>query len=179
MTPSGQSRGETLLAKEALLSKQEAATFLEISIRSIERYTRQGRSKPTPMYRQDDLETFKAQIKEKQRSVAVQTSHPAPVVAFRLPQHYFNLLREEGERHALSAGEYARTLLIDALEGGERLGLQEDIALLRCAVEILGADLATGVLALLLHAGRVENEVEARAWITANLKGVRPSEGRR
>jgi len=162
-----------------MLTKQQAAEYLEKSIRSLERYTRQGRigadyakgqhNKPTPMYGEDDLEALKAQIQKRRRS-ANPTVGDNPVVAFRLPPPYADRLRQEGEQRGLSAGECARLRLIDALEDIDRRRFTDE---LKRAVEILGADLCTSVLVLLLRAGQVEDEAEARSWIEANLKCVR------
>lgn len=53
------------------MNKQEAAEFLGVSMRALERYTQQarisvryekGRTKPTPVYEEEDLKAFKAQL---------------------------------------------------------------------------------------------------------------------
>lgn len=57
-------------------------------------------------------------------------SYPKPV-SFRLDESYGQRLREEAERYGMSTGEYARRLVLDALEDTERHQLREAIRELR------------------------------------------------
>ncbi len=161
-----------------MLTKQQAAAHLSVSIRSLERYTavgriaaryEKGRSKPTPFYREDDLDQLKAALDEKRPTVTLRTPVSRPIVAFRLPEHYFDQLCEDGLRHSMSPGEYARHRLIDLLEAREGHRSEVDNTLLLRGIEKINSDLRTAVLGLLLFGGRIESENEAREWIATKM----------
>ncbi len=161
-----------------MFSKQEAADFLGVSKRTLERYAsqgrvraiyRKGRGHPVPEYEEEDLLSLKAGLEpalSPPPGKALPSSEP---LSFRLDEHYLKRLGEEGEKRGISAGAYARLLVIDALEEGERERLRGDVAELRRLVVLIGEDLASATLALLVHGGNVEQEPEARDWVLANL----------
>ncbi len=68
------------------MNKEEAAAFLGVSVRALERYTQQakisaryekGRTKPIPVYDQDELATFKAELSKRLA--------PRPALALEIP----------------------------------------------------------------------------------------------
>jgi hypothetical protein len=164
-----------------MFSKREAAEFLSISPRSLERYTRQGRIRahyqkgrghPVPIYEEGDLEALKADLGPTLAPPSGKATATSETVSFRLDKHYRARLIDEGEKRGISAGAYARLLVIDTLEDGEHERLRTDLGELRRLVALLSEDLATAAMALLLHGGRVEQEAEAREWVIANLRAV-------
>lgn len=85
-------------------------------------------------------------------------------IGFRLPGPYAQRLRQEAARHGLSAGAYARLLVVEALADADRLRLLDEVAELRRAVGRLHENLGIAVVALLSDAGKAEAE-EARAFV--------------
>lgn len=67
------------------MNKQEAAEFLGVSVRALERYVQQGRigghyekgkTRPTLVFDSSELEAFKAELEQKLYKPAVETSNP-------------------------------------------------------------------------------------------------------
>jgi hypothetical protein len=162
-----------------MFSKREAADFLAVSVRSLERYTtqgrvhahyRKGRGHPIPEYEEEDLLALKAGLEPALAPPSAKALLSSEPLSFRLDEHYLKRLGEAGQKRGISAGAYARLLVIDALEEGEGERLRGDMAELRRLVELIGEDLASATLALLVHGGNVEQEPEARDWVLANLR---------
>ena len=98
---------------------------------------------------------------------------PPQPVSFRLAPYYLKRLVEGGKPYGMSAGEYARRIVIEALEDTERLRLRDEVSALRAELERVRSDLATAVEALLVASSNPEIRVdreEAREWVTANLR---------
>ena len=164
-----------------MLSKKVAAEFLGVCPRSLERYTRdgrisaryeRGRARKTPVYDETDLAALKAELEETApaRPKPVMAATVADPVGFRLAAEYLNRLDEEGAKRGMGRNAYARLLVVDALERGEFLRIREDMSELRSLLRLLGEDMASAAFALLLHAGHIGDEAEAREWVRANLK---------
>jgi uncharacterized protein (DUF4415 family) len=180
------------------MNQQEAAQFLGVSSRMLRIYTQQGRigahrdkGKPrrTLVYEEGELQRLKGELEQSRR-----WSNPKPAnestehVGFRLDTYYLRHLTQAAAERGLSPGQYARQLVIQALE--ERAtgtapaaeenaritqGLQKDIEQTKQDVErtaeemvALRIDLANAVLALFTHAGKLEPE-QAEEWVRVNL----------
>ena len=89
-------------------------------------------------------------------------------VSFRVSPELSKRLEAEATKHGMSRGEYARRLMIDALEDTEREHLRHELAELRGEVGKLREDVATAVMALLTRAGPVSVE-EAKAWVKSRF----------
>jgi hypothetical protein len=90
-------------------------------------------------------------------------------VSFRLDEQYLERLKKEAARYGISAGDYARRIVLDTLEDTERHKTQDELRELKRQIAELRNDVATAVMALLVGAGKVDMD-EARAWVSANLK---------
>ena len=110
------------------MEKQEAAEYLGVSTRTLERLTASGRLKkgralrktrPVSVYDDKELERLKAEL-ESGRPPEVfgrpNTPKPKDAIGFRLDPFYIKLLVEEGEKVGLSSSEFARRLVIQGLE---------------------------------------------------------------
>jgi hypothetical protein len=157
------------------MTKQETAAFLGVGIRTLERYTSTKKiparyektdgQRRTLVYEKDDLERF---VKERQVTLK-KAPAPSPksdtlTISFRVDPSTLQRLQQAGEPFTMSAGEYARHLVLRGLEGGE----SEAIALRR-EVKALKENLAEGVVALLVDAGRATPEA-AQAWVAKRFK---------
>lgn len=90
-------------------------------------------------------------------------------VSFRLDEQYLERLKKEAAKYGMSAGDYARRLVINTLEDSERRKVQDELRDVKREITELRGDLATSVLALLVGAGQIEKS-EARDWVRENLK---------
>jgi hypothetical protein len=96
-------------------------------------------------------------------------STPTTPVSFRLDAHYLDRLKEEAAKYGMSPGEFARRLVLDALERSEEQRTADEIVELRREVGHLRVDVALAVTAILVGAGKVSPE-DARAWVKENLR---------
>jgi hypothetical protein len=128
------------------MEKQEAATFLGVSVRTLERLSATGKltkgralkkTRPVVVYDQKELERLKKEL-ESARPVEVfgrpNTPKPTDAIGFRLDPFYIKRLIEEGEKHGFSAAEYARRLVIRGIEMPVKEGASADVAALRQAL---------------------------------------------
>ena len=110
------------------MEKKDAAEYLGVSTRTLERLTASGRLKkgralrktrPVSVYDDEELKRLKAEL-ESGRPLEVfgrpNTPKPKDAIGFRLDPFYIKLLTEEGEKVGLSSSEYARRLVIRGLE---------------------------------------------------------------
>ncbi len=111
------------------MDKEQAAEYLGVSVRTLERLTAsgklkkgqaKGKTRPVVVYEKSELERVRKEL-EKSRPVEVfgrpNTPKPADAIGFRLDPFYVKKLEEAGAIHGMSAGEYARRLVIRGLEG--------------------------------------------------------------
>ena len=71
------------------------------------------------MFDMAELKSLKAELncsKPIEVYGGTETEKPKDAVGFRLDPYYVELLREQGERHGMSPGEWARRLVIRSLE---------------------------------------------------------------
>jgi len=107
------------------MEKIEAAEFLGVSVRTLERLVlsgrvsvgkKRGKTKPIPVFDRSSLEALKAELDlGKPSKTGVQTS--TSTIGFRLEPVYHEQLKELSEANGRSPGEYARHLVIKALDG--------------------------------------------------------------
>lgn len=90
-------------------------------------------------------------------------------VSFRLDEQYLDRLKKESSKYGMSAGDYARRVVLDALEDTEQRKVQDELRDVKRELAELRDDIATAVFALLVGAGKIEKG-EARDWVSANLK---------
>jgi hypothetical protein len=109
------------------MTKREAAEYLGVSIRSLERYTKNGQLScryvpgkigPRPVYDEPDLAAYKIrlQARKKRESVRVDSPEAMRTIGFRLAPEYIDRLTDEAAKHSMSPRAYARQLLVGALE---------------------------------------------------------------
>lgn len=112
------------------MERKAAAEFLGVSVSTLDRIASQGRLKrgrakgktrPRTVFDDQELAVVKKELSRAQPTAPpVEAAPPKPrdTVGFRLDPHYAQRLAEEGGRHGMSAGEYARKLVIQGLEDG-------------------------------------------------------------
>ena len=122
------------------MDKRQAAEFLGVSVRTLERLVASGRLKqgkalkktrPVVVYDDEELRGLKEELDAVRPAEVfrrLNTSKPTDAIGFRLDPFYVKRLAEEGEKHGMSAGEYARRLVIRGLEGQ---GSDQDFKTLR------------------------------------------------
>lgn len=90
-----------------------------------------GKTRPVIIYDKSELERVKKEL-EKARPKEVfgrpNTPKPTDAVGFRLDPSYVKRLEQEGAKLGMSAGEFARRLVIRGLEGQSA---EEDVKALR------------------------------------------------
>lgn len=125
------------------MEKQEAAQFLGVSVRTLERFCAAGRltkgrarkkTRPVVTFDREQLETLKAELEtvrpvEAMRQKAVEK--PRDAIGFRLDPFYIQRLTEEGAKREMSAGEYARRLVIQSLEDTRVEQFRDEVHALR------------------------------------------------
>jgi polyhydroxyalkanoate synthesis regulator phasin len=98
-------------------------------------------------------------------------------VGFQLDEEYLKRLEEEAAKHKMSAGQYARRLVMDALDDTERKVIKEEVSELNENVEDLRLCLADSVEAILTTLGASEKLViskeQAREWVDENIRAAR------
>jgi hypothetical protein len=98
---------------------------------------------------------------------------PKPkTVGFQLDEEYLDRLEKEAAKFQMSAGQYARRLVMDALDDTERQVIKEDISELSENVEDLRLCLAASVEAILAATKNVTKE-RAREWVDQNIRAAR------
>lgn len=122
------------------MEKSQAAEFLGVSVRTLERLAASGKLKqgkalkktrPVVVYDEGELTRLKEELQATRPAEVfrrLNTPKPADAIGFRLDPFYVKRLAEEGEKHGLSAGEFARRLVIRGLEGQ---GSDQDFKTLR------------------------------------------------
>lgn len=164
------------------MDKKEAAQFLGVSVRTLERYTKQGkiparyergRTRSVVSYDPESLQHLREEREEKLQQEKLQTraaipfgegTEPTDIVSFRLDPFYRKRLAEEGASEGMSAGEWARRLVVRALEEFQAA----EIAELHRGLQALREELARSVAALLCAAGQ-ETPERALQWVKDNL----------
>lgn len=156
------------------MNKLEAATFLDISVRDLERHMQRGRiayhfekgkTRPKVVFDESDIAAFKDEIAASRFAPRVKTrSEPMERVTFRLDSYHLKLLCERANKSGTSPQEAARTLLTQALEGTDELSeLRQEFVKLR-------RHLLQGIHAILHRGGKV-SEAEATEFVRLMTRG--------
>lgn len=103
---------------------------------------------------------------------------PKPkTVGFQLDEEYLERLEKVAAKFQMSAGQYARRLVMDALDDTERKVIKEEVSELNENVEDLRLCLADSVEAILTTLGSSEKLViskeQAREWVDDNIRAAR------
>lgn len=107
-------------------TKAEAAKYLGISVRTLERYTtaqripsqlQKGKRRSIRVYREEDLKSLKAELAAERRGRQPEVRSPDAMrrIGFRLEPVDHERLEELARRARVSPGDYARHLVITAL----------------------------------------------------------------
>jgi hypothetical protein len=171
------------------MNQQEAATYLGISVRSLQRYVQaerlrvryeSGKTRPVPIYDDQAIEALKAKLAYRPvfpQSQGKSVSERKQPFGFRLaPQEREDLVRN-AQQYGMKPSEYARLLVQSGLEDGlqnqistlqkEIMLLREQVATLENALRQLQADFPATV-EVLLEFGGMEPKA-AKHWIATNL----------
>ena len=89
-------------------------------------------------------------------------------VTFRLPAEFVKQLDERAKQHNMSEGQYARKLVIDALQNTDQMATQATLDLIGRELPNLRMDLATAVKILLVMVGSCD-EQEAETWVQREM----------
>ncbi len=90
-------------------------------------------------------------------------------VAFRLDEEYREKLEKLSKENGMSPGQFARFLVVTALEDTERLAMRKDLQTLKTELASFRRDLSNVALALLVGAGKMD-KTEANQWVKAHLR---------
>lgn len=113
---------------DSSMERAEAAAFLGVSVSTLDRFASQGRltrgrakrkTKPVTIFDRAELERLKGELgttKPVALPARKSASKVPDAVGFRLDPYYAGRLKAEGEQQGMSAGEYARRLVIRSLE---------------------------------------------------------------
>lgn len=110
------------------MEKSQAAEFLGVSVRTLERFAASGRltkgralkkTRPVVVYDMAELERLREELNEARPTEVfrrLNTPKPRDAIGFRLDPFYIKKLEEEGARIGMSAGEVARRMVIRSIE---------------------------------------------------------------
>lgn len=90
-------------------------------------------------------------------------------ISFRMSGPLLAQLTELATALGASRGEYAKNVLIAALQDEHRLQMLDDMRALRANVERLRSDVATSLEAVLLNIGKID-EGQVQEFISKNLR---------
>lgn len=125
------------------MEKKEAAEFLGVSTRTLERLATAGKltkgrarkkTRPVVVYDKKELAALKKELESSRPSeVFGRPNAPKPqdAIGFRLDPFYVKKLTELGKQHGMSPSEYARRLVIRSLEGQTQSGTADELSALR------------------------------------------------
>ena len=125
------------------MERAQAAEYLGVSVSTLDRFASQGRltrgrarrkTRPVTTFDEAELKRLKSELEQAGRTP--RATDPAPIkpsdaIGFRLDPAYVARLKREGEKRGLSAGEYARTLVVKGLEDSDAQRFAEEIRALR------------------------------------------------
>lgn len=125
------------------MDKSEAAEFLGVSVRTLERIAKSGRlsqgrakrkTRPIVVFDKKELEKLKVELsKSKSPEVfrRLNTPKPKDVIGFRLDPFYVDVLAKRGKEVGLSPSEFARKLVVQALEDTRADMFKDEVRALR------------------------------------------------
>ena len=165
------------------MSEAEAALYLNLNARTLQRYRKKGtlayrevtgKTRSTIVYDKADLDRLKADLEA--RRAASRKPQPTskitlPRVAFGLPQSNYEELSKEAQRFGMSVGEYSRRLVREGLESrfqSEAAELRNRIKQLEAELSRTRKDFSAAFEAVLEYTGLDPDE--AKKWVTENLR---------
>lgn len=125
------------------MDRKEAAQLLGVSVRTLDRLVAGGRltkrrslrkTRPIVTFSREEVEKLRAELQFDARTSSELKGSLAPpkdTVAFRIDPFYLSRLQSEGQLIGLSAGEYARRLVIQVLEDDRVDEYRREVRLLR------------------------------------------------
>ncbi len=122
------------------MNRREAADYLGVSVRTLERLASDGRiekgravrkTRPAVDFSEDDLKRLKAELAERQPRLNAAEYKQADTVAFRLDPLYVRRLTKLADEQDMSLGEYARHLVIQSIERGSEERFADETKRLR------------------------------------------------
>ncbi|RYG99221.1 MAG: hypothetical protein EON58_04700 [Alphaproteobacteria bacterium] len=128
------------------MQRREAAAYLGVSLSTLDRFASRGRltrgrakskTKPVTVFDPAELESLKAELGQAKPTDIfrrVNSERPQDAIGFRLDPFYVERLKEEGARHGMSPGEYARRLVVRSLEDTATDRFREELHSLREAL---------------------------------------------
>lgn len=127
------------------MNKKEAAEYLGVSTRSVERYMKgnrlacryvEGKIGPRPVFDEPDLVAFKASLEAQRHREAVRVESPDAMktIGFRLEPEFIDRLNAEAAKRGLSPRACARQLLVASLEDFRYEGILAEFSALRSAL---------------------------------------------
>ena len=127
------------------MERKAAAEFLGVSMSTLDRFASQGRltrgrargkTRPLTVFDREELASLKEEFARKAEAMPKVpiAERPQDAVGFRLDPHYVRRLAEAGAKEDMSAGEYARRLVIRGLETEPGEAYAREIRTLRHAL---------------------------------------------
>jgi len=125
------------------MEKKEAAEFLGVSTRTLERFATAGKltkgrarkkTRPVVVYDKKELAALKKELESSRPSEVFgrpNTPKPQDAIGFRLDPFYVKQLTEIGQQSGMSPSEYARRLVIRSLEGQAPSDASNEVTALR------------------------------------------------
>lgn len=125
------------------MERREAADFLGVSLSTLDRLAAQGRltkgrarrkTRPVTVYDEGELQRLKSELEQqgsRTTTACPPATKPQDAVGFRLDPYYVAQLKAKGAPLGMSAGEYARKLVIQALEQEGMELIREELSALR------------------------------------------------
>lgn len=126
------------------MDRRQAAEFLGVSVRTLERLAADGRiakgrilrkTRPAVDFADEDLSRLKTELANEPSRRVIPEHRQSDTIGFRLDPLYVRRLTLLAEAHGMSPGEYARHIVVQTLEGerddlilGEISGLKEALA---------------------------------------------------
>jgi hypothetical protein len=101
---------------------------------------------------------------------SARASSNSETVSFRFGGHALGCLRERAQLHDLSVHQYARNLVLEALQRNEtETRMAERLEVMTAEITGLRSDSAFGVKAILMAAAKMPEDV-AETWVRKNFK---------
>ena len=165
------------------MSEAEAAIYLQLHVRTLQRYRKKGtlpyreeagKTRAIIAYDKADLDRLKAEL-EARRTTTTRLQGKAKVarqrVTFGLTSAAYAELENEAKQFGMGVGEYARRLTREGLESSfhsEAKELRNRVKQLEVELNQTRKDFTAAFESVLEYAG-LEPE-EAKKWVTENLR---------
>ena len=130
------------------VDRKQAASFLGVSLRTLDRLAASGRltkgtahrkTRPCVVFKDDELHDLKVELDSGHpvwQALPRSPDEPKDTIAFRIDVHYMRVLKSKGQVLGMSPGEFARSLVIRSLEEDQAHLCRHEVRRMR---EALGA----------------------------------------